>query len=252
MGYKKVVAGLALALGAVAAPMGTKANAETNAEPKVTAVEKTKSTPAQKRVNAKKAFIPAWIPVTEEYGVFDFEKAEAQAEMLWSNHGKDIQEFMDNFCLAIPGSPADKKAEKAFSDFAHKLANGDKEKENEILALHDSLAILYMRRHGKAHDTFSEKYSMPLLLGFLGAAVALGAFSKPKETLRAAAVLAALGCGAVKVAGMVNSKLDDTEGKRVFMEIQKDAYDEWSKKFERHQITQEVLNRGAQDKAAVK
>ena len=252
MGYKKVVTGLALALGAVAAPMDTQANSETNAEPKVTAAEKAKLSPAKKRVSAKKAFIPAWVPVTEEYGLFDREKAEAQAEMLWSNHGKDIQEFMDNFCLALPGSPAEKKAEKAFNDFAHKLAKGDKEKEKEILDLHDSLAILYMRRHGKAHDTLSEKYSMPILLGFLGAAIALGAFSKPKETLRAAAVLAAIGCGTVKVSSMINSKLDDTEGKHVFMEIQKDAYDEWSKKFERHQITQEVLNREVQDKAAAK
>ena len=68
MGYKKVVTGLALALGAVAAPMDTQANSETNAEPKVTAAEKAKLSPAKKRVSTKRAFIPAWVPVTEEYG----------------------------------------------------------------------------------------------------------------------------------------------------------------------------------------
>jgi len=110
---------LMLVAGAMVAPM---AKAETKLADTQT---------MQQMIQDRKTAIPAWIPTTLD-GKFDEKKANEQAEMLWQEHGTIIQQYANAVKDGVP-------EEIAFTQFAYRLANGDKEKEKQILSLYDAV-----------------------------------------------------------------------------------------------------------------
>ena len=137
MTFKKTLTGIALAAGAMVAPM---AKAET----------KPADTPAktQEAAQGEKITMPAWIPTTAD-GKFDEKRAHEQADMLWQENGNAIQKYADDVAAGVP-------EEIAFTKFAHKLAKGDKEQEKQILSLYDAVKKTREQRQGNmTDDSFS-------------------------------------------------------------------------------------------------
>lgn len=137
MTFKKTLTGIALAAGAMVAPM---AKAET----------KPADTPAkiQEAAQGEKITMPAWIPTTAD-GKFDEKRAHEQADMLWQENGDAIQKYADDVAAGVP-------EEIAFTKFAHKLAKGDKEQEKQILSLYDAVKKTREQRQGNmTDDSFS-------------------------------------------------------------------------------------------------
>lgn len=133
MTFKKTLTGIALAAGAMVAPM---AKAET----------KPADTPAktQEAAQGEKITMPAWIPTTAD-GKFDEKRAHEQADMLWQENGDAIQKYADDVAAGVP-------EEIAFTKFAHKLAKGDKEQEKQILSLYDAVKKTREQRKGNMTD----------------------------------------------------------------------------------------------------
>lgn len=133
MTLKKTLTGIALAAGAMVAPM---AKAET----------KPADTPAktQEAAQGEKITMPAWIPTTAD-GKFDEKRAHEQADMLWQENGDAIQKYADDVAAGVP-------EEIAFTKFAHKLAKGDKEQEKQILSLYDAVKKTREQRKGNMTD----------------------------------------------------------------------------------------------------
>ena len=133
MTFKKTLTGIALAAGAMVAPM---AKAET----------KPADTPAktQEATQGEKITMPAWIPTTAD-GKFDEKRAHEQADMLWQENGDAIQKYADDVAAGVP-------EEIAFTKFAHKLAKGDKEQEKQILSLYDAVKKTREQRKGNMTD----------------------------------------------------------------------------------------------------
>lgn len=133
MTFKKTLTGIALATGAMVAPM---AKAET----------KPADTPAktQEAAQGEKITMPAWIPTTAD-GKFDEKRAHEQADMLWQENGDAIQKYADDVAAGVP-------EEIAFTKFAHKLAKGDKEQEKQILSLYDAVKKTREQRKGNMTD----------------------------------------------------------------------------------------------------
>lgn len=133
MTFKKTLTGIALAAGAMVAPM---AKAET----------KPADTPAktQEAAQGEKITMPAWIPTTAD-GKFDEKRAHEQADMLWQENGDAIQKYADDVAAGVP-------EEIAFTKFAHKLAKGDKEQEKQILSLYDAVKKTREQRQGNMTD----------------------------------------------------------------------------------------------------
>lgn len=133
MTFKKTLTGIALAAGAMVAPM---AKAET----------KPADTPAktQEAAQGEKITMPAWIPTTAD-GKFDEKRAHEQADMLWQENGDAIQKYADDVAAGVP-------EEIAFTKFAHKLAKGNKEQEKQILSLYDAVKKTREQRKGNMTD----------------------------------------------------------------------------------------------------
>lgn len=133
MTFKKTLTGIALAAGAMVAPM-------TKAETKPA------DTPAkiQEAAQGEKITMPAWIPTTAD-GKFDEKRAHEQADMLWQENGDAIQKYADDVAAGVP-------EEIAFTKFAHKLAKGDKEQEKQILSLYDAVKKTREQRKGNMTD----------------------------------------------------------------------------------------------------
>lgn len=133
MTFKKTLTGIALAAGAMVAPM---AKAET----------KPADTPAktQEAAQGEKITMPAWIPTTAD-GKFDEKRAHEQADMLWQENGDAIQKYADDVAAGVP-------EEIAFTKFAHKLAKGDKEQEKQILSLYNAVKKTREQRKGNMTD----------------------------------------------------------------------------------------------------
>lgn len=133
MTLKKTLTGIALAAGAMVAPM-------TKAETKPA------DTPAkiQEAAQGEKITMPAWIPTTAD-GKFDEKRAHEQADMLWQENGDAIQKYADDVAAGVP-------EEIAFTKFAHKLAKGDKEHEKQILSLYDAVKKTREQRKGNMTD----------------------------------------------------------------------------------------------------
>ena len=137
MTLKKTLTGIALAAGAMVAPM-TKAETKPADTPAKT----------QEAAQGKKITMPAWIPTTAD-GKFDEKRAHEQADMLWQENGNAIQKYADDVAAGVP-------EEIAFTKFAHKLAKGDKEQEKQILSLYDAVKKTREQRKGNmTDDSFS-------------------------------------------------------------------------------------------------
>ena len=137
MTFKKTLTGIALAAGAMVAPM-TKAETKPADTPAKT----------QEAAQGEKITMPAWIPTTAD-GKFDEKRAHEQADMLWQENGDAIQKYADDVAAGVP-------EEIAFTKFAHKLAKGDKEQEKQILSLYDAVKKTREQRKGNmTDDSFS-------------------------------------------------------------------------------------------------
>ncbi len=137
MTLKKTLTGIALAAGAMVAPM-TKAETKPADTPAKT----------QEAAQGEKITMPAWIPTTAD-GKFDEKRAHEQADMLWQENGDAIQKYADDVAAGVP-------EEIAFTKFAHKLAKGDKEQEKQILSLYDAVKKTREQRKGNmTDDSFS-------------------------------------------------------------------------------------------------
>ena len=132
MTFKKTLTGIALAAGAMVAPM-TKAETKPADTPAKT----------QEAAQGEKITMPTWIPTTAD-GKFDEKRAHEQADMLWQENGDAIQKYADDVAAGVP-------EEIAFTKFAHKLAKGDKEQEKQILSLYD--AVKKTREQSKGNMT---------------------------------------------------------------------------------------------------
>ena len=139
MTFKKTLTGIALAAGAMVAPM---AKAET----------KPADTPAktQEAAQGEKITMPAWIPTTAD-GKFDKKKSHEQFQKLWEKDGQSIQQYADDVAAGVP-------EEIAFTKFAHKLAKGDKEQEKQILSLYDAVKETRKQRKGDMENTPFENW----------------------------------------------------------------------------------------------
>lgn len=133
MTFKKTLTGIALAAGAMVAPM-TKAETKPADTPAKT----------QEAAQGEKITMPAWIPTTAD-GKFDEKRAHEQADMLWQENGDAIQKYADDVAAGVP-------EEIAFTKFAHKLAKGDKEQEKQILSLYDAVKKTREQRKGNMTD----------------------------------------------------------------------------------------------------
>ncbi len=133
MTFKKTLTGIALAAGAMVAPM-TKAETKPADTPAKT----------QEATQGEKITMPAWIPTTAD-GKFDEKRAHEQADMLWQENGDAIQKYADDVAAGVP-------EEIAFTKFAHKLAKGDKEQEKQILSLYDAVKKTREQRKGNMTD----------------------------------------------------------------------------------------------------
>ena len=137
MTFKKTLTGIALAAGAMVAPM-TKAETKPADTPAKT----------QEAAQGEKITMPTWIPITAD-GKFDEKRAHEQADMLWQENGDAIQKYADDVAAGVP-------EEIAFTKFAHKLAKGDKEQEKQILSLYDAVKKTREQRQGNmTDDSFS-------------------------------------------------------------------------------------------------
>ena len=137
MTFKKTLTGIALAAGAMVAPM-TKAETKPADTPAKT----------QEAAQGEKITMPAWIPTTAN-GKFDEKRAHEQADMLWQENGDAIQKYADDVAAGVP-------EEIAFTKFAHKLAKGNKEQEKQILSLYDAVKKTREQRKGNmTDDSFS-------------------------------------------------------------------------------------------------
>lgn len=137
MTFKKTLTGIALAAGAMVAPM-TKAETKPADTPAKT----------QEAAQGEKITMPAWFPTTAD-GKFDEKRAHEQADMLWQENGDAIQKYADDVAAGVP-------EEIAFTKFAHKLAKGDKEQEKQILSLYDAVKKTREQRKGNmTDDSFS-------------------------------------------------------------------------------------------------
>lgn len=133
MTFKKTLTGIALAAGAMVAPM-TKAETKPADTPAKT----------QEAAQGEKITMPAWIPTTAD-GKFDEKRAHEQADMLWQENGDAIQKYADDVAAGVP-------EEIAFTKFAHKLAKGNKEQEKQILSLYDAVKKTREQRKGNMTD----------------------------------------------------------------------------------------------------
>ena len=133
MTLKKTLTGIALAAGAMVAPM-TKAETKPADTPAKT----------QEAAQGEKITMPAWIPTTAD-GKFDEKRAHEQADMLWQENGDAIQKYADDVAAGVP-------EEIAFTKFAHKLAKGDKKQEKQILSLYDAVKKTREQRKGNMTD----------------------------------------------------------------------------------------------------
>ena len=129
MTFKKTLTGIALAAGAMVAPM-TKAETKPADTPAKT----------QEAAQGEKITMPAWIPTTAD-GKFDEKKSHEQFQKLWEKDGQSIQQYADDVAAGVP-------EEIAFTKFAHKLAKGDKEQEKQILSLYDAVKETRKQRGG--------------------------------------------------------------------------------------------------------
>ncbi len=137
MTFKKTLTGIALAAGAMVAPM-TKAETKPADTPAKT----------QEAAQGEKITMPAWIPTTAD-GKFDKKKSHEQFQKLWEKDGQSIQQYADDVAAGVP-------EEIAFTKFAHKLAKGDKEQEKQILSLYDAVKKTREQRKGNmTDDSFS-------------------------------------------------------------------------------------------------
>ena len=133
MTFKKTLTGIALAAGAMVAPM-TKAETKPADTPAKT----------QEAAQGEKITMPAWIPTTAD-GKFDEKKSHEQFQKLWEKDGQSIQQYADDVAAGVP-------EEIAFTKFAHKLAKGDKEQEKQILSLYDAVKKTREQRKGNMTD----------------------------------------------------------------------------------------------------
>ena len=157
MTFKKTLAGIALAAGAVVAPM---AKAET----------KPADTPAktQETAQGEKITMPAWIPTTAD-GKFDEKKSHEQFQKLWEKDGQSIQQYADDVAAGVP-------EEIAFTKFAHKLAKGDKKQEKQILSLYDAVKKTREQREGDMKNTPFENWHHIVFAAVVGTAATLRLF----------------------------------------------------------------------------
>ena len=139
MTFKKTLTGIALAAGAMVAPM-TKAETKPADTPAKT----------QKAAQGEKITMPAWIPTTAD-GKFDEKKSHEQFQKLWEKDGQSIQQYADDVAAGVP-------EEIAFTKFAHKLAKGDKKQEKQILSLYDAVKKTREQREGDMKNTPFENW----------------------------------------------------------------------------------------------
>lgn len=235
MTIKKTLAGIALATGAMIAPMA-------KATPKPTEAHTTSST--QSATQTGKNTMPQWIPTTAD-GKFDEAKAEDQFKLIWNKNGHDIQQYADNVKAGVP-------EEIAFTKFAHKLVAGDEKKETEILSLYDTVKKAREKREGQMTNTWPETYANAVMLGSL---LSLMAIYKIKDKIQdpnefaIKSLLLFAGIQAITIGGKavrVNF-LDDTSPnlQQTFVNVQKAMYDSY-RASEKLQYTVTDLNTSRQ------
>lgn len=214
MKLKKTLTGVALAVSTAVLPQTTKANPEnsTNTTAKVSTVAK-----------AEKVSIPDWIPTTPD-GQFDEKAAREQANLLWKEHGKPIQQFSDDIKAGVP-------EKVAFAKFAHQLAKGDKEKEKLILSLSKSVKEARKEMDGDMRVPAWGKVmgcAEVFLLGLLFMGIIVRDTkkdSKAESIALSIGMLVTVGSTAFSIIGSNIDSLENLYQKKGFVEIQRAMYD---------------------------
>lgn len=211
MSMKKALAGAILAGGAMFAPFA-KGDAKTNDSNGVSNT--------QEAGKADKITIPSWIPTTAD-GKFDEKKAQEQSEMLWAKHGQDIQQYADDVKSGM-------SEEIAFTKFANRLANGDKEKEKEILSLHNAIKTTQEIRKGKMKVI--DGHSPLLTWGNIATAIVLAMVfgSKKHPFISFGVSLGVLGLVDMTMTDLMKkANMDTIDARRCFVAVQKAMYDSY-------------------------
>lgn len=219
MTFKKTLAGIALAAGAMGAPM-------TKAETKPA------DTPAkiQEAAQGEKITMPAWIPTTAD-GKFDKKKSHEQFQKLWEKDGQSIQQYADDVAAGVP-------EEIAFTKFAHKLAKGDKEQEKQILSLYDAVKETRKQRKGDMKVPTPEPwflYVFAATLGTIGAGASIlvrliaGEEARLKQLLWKIPLYTAASYAGLKLSNKIDPERCQSVAEKAFVSIQEKMHEAYTK-----------------------
>ena len=235
MTSKKVIAGLALALGASIAPLTSKATAETNSTPKSVEIarkekadklKETMKAGASREEMLKYVDFPKEIPIDKD-GNFDLNRANTQANLLWKKYRKAIKNYSEELTHYLGNSDPDHmdldfRGYWACRKLVEEISGGDKEKEKELYLLRPALEELWKKDRDMGLIG-SNSYNWWLMCGCM---MAYFAYLCKKNNKRPE--LAKLGhilvCGlALHVTNDVTSRIFHPH--KAFVDVQKKIYD---------------------------
>ena len=240
MRYKKLVAGMALALGAAVAPMTTKASTETNTAPE--SVEIAQAEKARKLKEAidlglprqdmlKYIDFPEWMPVTKE-GKFSSKKSLEmfhEAGLDKAENQKILQEYMNDINAGV-------NPDVAFQKFAKQISGGDKEKMTKLNAFNEILKRMHEQNKGKFPSSFSIfAYSLVAI-----AALSVGLSTASMKDIGCLATALGLALAGVGVESGIRA-LDNSQYKSIYA-----VYDTAIRQVHRSYANQEIVKAGGQ------